>query len=56
MENTKDRLLPPLTDFEILAERALSRRRFVQVGGAFGAAAFAASAVGPAIAGWASKP
>ena len=51
MENTKDRLSPSLTDFEILAEKAFSRRRFLQTGSAFGAAVFAAGAFGPAMAG-----
>lgn len=50
MRNVKDRLLPSPTDFEILAEKALSRRRFLQTGGAFGAAVFAAGAIGPATA------
>ena len=51
MKNAEDRLSPSPTDFEILAEKALSRRRFLQTGGAFGAAVFAAGAIGPAAAG-----
>ena len=56
MKNAEDRLSPSPTDFEILAEKALSRRRFLQTGGAFGAAVFAAGAIGPAAAGRASRP